>query len=178
MELVNYGIILRRLTKDKIELVRQWRNDPKIQQYMEYREYITPEMQVAWFRRINNENNYYFIVIWDEKEIGLANLKDIDYENGICEPGLFIFDEQYWDSDVAIRAALCMNDFMWNTLNLKKAIIHVMSDNVRAINFNKFLGYKLLDVQENIKNQSYVLIREESISNKKLNNIKKIIEKQ
>ena len=40
-----YGVKLKRLTHDKIELLRQWRNDPKIQQYMIYREEITPEMQ-------------------------------------------------------------------------------------------------------------------------------------
>ncbi len=40
--LENYGVRLKRLTHDKIELLRQWRNDPKIQQYMFYREYITP----------------------------------------------------------------------------------------------------------------------------------------
>ena len=37
-----YGITLKRLTVDKIELVRNWRNDPKISQYMEFRDYITP----------------------------------------------------------------------------------------------------------------------------------------
>ncbi len=40
--LENYGVRLKQLTHDKIELLRQWRNDPKIQQYMFYREYITP----------------------------------------------------------------------------------------------------------------------------------------
>ena len=29
---------------------------------MEYKDYITPEMQSAWFRKINNDNNFYFII--------------------------------------------------------------------------------------------------------------------
>lgn len=40
LQLNGYGITMRRLTKDKIELLRQWRNDPKIRQYMIYQEYI------------------------------------------------------------------------------------------------------------------------------------------
>lgn len=178
MELTNYGITLRRLTEDKIEMVRQWRNDPKIQQYMEFRDYITPEMQAAWFKRIDNDNNYYFIIVYEGKEIGLANIKDIDYNSGIGEPGMFIYEDIYWDSDVAIRALLCMNDFMWHTLKLKKSIIHVMQNNIRAIKFNLFLGYKLDAGQENVMNQLYTLTYEESQSNQKLNNIRKILIKQ
>ena len=42
IELTNYDVSLRQLTVDKIELVRQWRNDPKIQETMLSRDYITP----------------------------------------------------------------------------------------------------------------------------------------
>lgn len=178
MELTNYGITLRRLTEDKIELIRSWRNDPKIQQYMEFKDYITLEMQTAWFRRIDNDNNYYFIIVYDGKEIGLINIKDIDYEQKTGEPGMFIYEDAYLDSDVAIRALLCLNDFMWNTLKLKKTIIHVMRNNTRAIKFNKFLGYKLASGQENIVNQLYTITYEESLSNHRLNLIKEILIKQ
>lgn len=175
MELTNYGIILRRLTEDKIEMVRQWRNDPKIQQYMEYREYITQEMQSAWFRRINNDNNYYFLIIWECKEIGLINIRDIDYTNSTAEPGIFIYDDMYLDSDVAMRAMLCLNDFAWQQLKMKKLIVHVLRDNKRAIKFNKFLGYQIQNGQNNVVNQLYSLSLEDSISNNKLNLIKKIL---
>ena len=79
MILKGYGIILKRLTEDKIELVRHWRNHPKIQQYMEYKEYITEAMQRDWFNHINNDSNYYFVIQYKEKEIGLINIKDIDF---------------------------------------------------------------------------------------------------
>jgi hypothetical protein len=58
-----YDVTLHRLSKAKIELVRQWRNDPKISQYMIYREIITLEQQEKWFERINNDKNYYFITL-------------------------------------------------------------------------------------------------------------------
>jgi len=62
MVLSNYDITLVRLTYDQLELVRNWRNDPKISQYMEFRDYITPEMQIKWFNKVNNRNNYYFVI--------------------------------------------------------------------------------------------------------------------
>ena len=50
-----YGVTLEKLTHQKIEIVRQWRNDPKIDKYMEFHEEITPQMQENWFNRINND---------------------------------------------------------------------------------------------------------------------------
>ena len=177
MELTNYGITLRRLTEEKIELVRQWRNDPKILQYMEFRDYITPEMQQAWFKRINNDNNYYFIIVYEGKEIGLINIRDIDYDKKVGEPGIFIYDDEYLDSDVAMRASLCMGDFIWGDLKLEEAHIHIMRNNIRAIKYNKMFGYKLSDGQENVENQLYTLLREDAINNKKTKQFRKIFNK-
>lgn len=174
MELAKYGITLRRLTEDKIEMVRQWRNDPKIQQYMEFRDYITPEMQAAWFKRINNDNNYYFIIVYEGKEVGLINIKDIDYDQKTGEPGIFIYDDEYLNSDVAIRASLCRDDFIWEVLKLEKLYIHIMRGNRRAIKYNSLKGYKLVANQETVENQLYVLTYEDAQNNKKINQLKKI----
>ena len=150
MEISGYGVTLRRLTEDKIEMVRNWRNDPKIQQYMEFRDYITPEMQKKWFERINNDNNYYFIIVYEGKEIGLINIRDIDYETKDGEPGIFIYDDEYLNTDVPMRASFCMADFVWNTLKLEKMHIHVLRNNRRAVTMNKTFGYKLAEGQENV----------------------------
>jgi RimJ/RimL family protein N-acetyltransferase len=160
MELQGYGITLKRLTLDKIEMLRNWRNDPKIQQYMEYREYITPEMQRQWFDRINNEHNYYFIISIDNNEIGLVNLKDIDYERKCAEPGIFIYEDAYLNGDVGIRAALLNTDFAFQTLNLDFLYGHVLKSNKRAIRFNSVFGYELSSGQDDVMNQLYTLKKE------------------
>lgn len=160
MILTKYDITLSRLTEDKIELVRHWRNDPKISQYMEFREHITAEMQKAWFQRINNPQNYYFILIFEGQEIGLANIRDIDDKRTKGECGLFIYENEYLNSDVSFRASLTLNDFCFETLELKQMISHVIKDNIRAIKFNEFLGYKKINFQEPVYNQLYILDRE------------------
>lgn len=167
MELKGYGVILRRLTFDKIELVRQWRNNPKIQKYMEYREYITEEMQRKWFDRINNDNNYYFIIEYEGKEIGLINIRDINYETKTGEPGIFIWDDEYLNTDVPMRASFCQGDFIWGTLCLEELHIHILKTNKKAIQYNKFFGYQLAPFQQNIENQEYILTRENMLSNAK-----------
>jgi UDP-4-amino-4,6-dideoxy-N-acetyl-beta-L-altrosamine N-acetyltransferase len=157
MKIINYDVTLTRLTEDKIEMVRNWRNDPKIAYYMDFREYITPEMQLNWFNKINNNKNYYFIIEYAGKEIGLSNVKDIDYEKKEGEVGIFIYDDEFLNSDVPFRATLCLGEFIFEELKLEREICHVMRDNKRAVLFNKFLGFQLLDNQEDVQNQLYFL---------------------
>jgi RimJ/RimL family protein N-acetyltransferase len=157
MKITNYGVTLSRLTEDKIELVRNWRNDPKIVQYMEFKEYITPEMQLNWFNKINNENNFYFIIEYNNEKIGLVNVKDIDYEKKEGEAGIFIYNEDCLNSTISFQVSLCFYDFCFDYLKLDKMIAHILHDNKRAVKFNKMIGFNVLPDQELINNQLYIL---------------------
>ncbi len=160
MKLTKYGVTLNRLTEDKIEMIRNWRNDPKIVQYMEYKEYITPEMQTAWFQKINNDNNYYFLIEFNGKEIGLINVRDIDYELREGEGGIYIYDDDCLNSTISFQATMCLYDFCFETLKLERLIAHILKDNKRAIKYNKLLGYELTVGQDEVNNQLYILTAE------------------
>lgn len=157
MVIENYGIRLTRLTEDKIELVRNWRNDPKINQYLNFRGYITPEMQINWFKKINNENNYYFIINYNNEDIGMVNIKDIDYQSRNGEGGIFIYFDKYLNSDISFRVAFCLCDFCFDQLHLNYLIAKILKTNKRAIQYNKMLGYKIIVTQENEECQEYQL---------------------
>ena len=146
--LTNYGVTLRRLMHDKIEMLRQWRNDPKIQQHMFYRDYITPEMQERWFANLDKNCNYYFIIEYEGKEIGLINVKNVSYEKRNGESGVFIYDETYLNTDVAYRAHLVMFDYMYEVLKLDYTYSHMISDNSRALRFAQFLGSEIVNADE------------------------------
>jgi len=161
VEFTRYDITLQRLTEDKIEMVRQWRNDPKISKYMEYRDTITPEMQKAWFLRIDNPQNYYFIIVFEGKEIGLADVKDIDAVGKTGEGGLFIYNDGYQNSEVPFRAVLALNDFCFSSLGLKTMIAHIMRDNPRAIEFNRALGYVQDTAEASLTKLKYILSKED-----------------
>jgi UDP-4-amino-4,6-dideoxy-N-acetyl-beta-L-altrosamine N-acetyltransferase len=157
MKITKYGVTLTRLTENKIEMIRIWRNDPKISKYMEYRETITPEMQLKWFNKINNDKNYYFIIVYQGQEIGLINVRDINYEEGEGEAGIYIYNDEYLNTPISFQASFCLCDFCFDTLKLNRLIAHILKDNKRAIKFNKMIGYKISTNQENINNQLYIL---------------------
>lgn len=178
--LENYGVRLKRLTHDKIELLRQWRNDPKIQQYMFYREYITPEMQERWFKNLDKKCNYYFIIEYDGKEIGCINIRDIDWEKKTGEPGIFIYDDDYLDSDVAMRAGFCMEDWIWNDLKLESQTIEVRRSNRRALQYNIAIGYEEIPKQQGDEEDKIrmILTREKARKpNKLMERLRKIFNK-
>lgn len=161
--ILGYGVTLRRLTEDKIEMVRRWRNDPKIRQYMEFQEEITPEMQKEWFKKIDNENNLFYIVEHNNIEIGLINIKNIN--NGEGEGGIFIWDDRYLNSDISFRAHLALFDYYFSFPNYNSLISHVLNNNRRAKRFTQFLGFHIFNGQENVRNQKYILGKELYLSN-------------
>ena len=164
MKLIRYGVTLKRLTSDDLELLRTWRNSKQVNQFMEYREYITPEMQEQWFESIDNPDNNYYIIIYENEKIGLINEKGYSrFGSKTTESGLFLADEKYWKSYVPVFASLMLLETSFFFLGGKESFIRILKDNVKSISYNKQLGYELCPGQEEVENQQYILTRENFI---------------
>jgi len=160
MKYTKFGITIVRLKEEDIELVRQWRNSPQIVERYEYREYITPEMQKAWFRSVSNLNNLYFVIIYHGEKIGVINVKNIDWKNRNLESGIFIPDEKYWSTFVPSIASIILTDLFFRIFPWDHYHAHILKTNHRAIQYNKSLGYELCEGQEHMENQLYILRKE------------------
>lgn len=148
---------LARLNAADIELVRTWRNDPRVSRYMEFRGTITPEQQKRWFDSINNDSNYYFIVEHGAAKVGLINLRHVDRQAGTGEGGLFFAPDYEAGAIVAFAVVLALYDFAFDTLGLRTTQAHILRDNERAIRYNLALGYELHPGQADVENQLYLL---------------------
>ncbi len=157
MKLSKYGITLIRLREEDIELVRQWRNSPQINQFMEYREHITPEMQIEWFRSVDNYENFYYIIEYQDEKIGLINSSHIEWDTVSSEGGIFLWDEKYYETFVPVWASLCLLETSYFILGAGKSVIKTLRDNERAKKLNTHLGYELQEGQEEVYNQVYVM---------------------
>ena len=160
MIISGYGIELIRLRKEDIELVRQKRNSPEVQQYMEYREEITSAMQANWYASVNNIHNNFFVLRAGGEKIGLIYGSQIDWnkrETG--NGGIFIWDRRWHDGPVSLQATFVLIELTF-LLGLERTFVKVLRSNARAIKFNTDLGYELADGQDAHENQLYVLNRE------------------
>lgn len=155
-----FGITLRRMRLQDIELLREKRNLDEVQQFMEYRNYITPEMQLMWFNSIDNFYNFYYLIEYQGKTIGLLNDKKMDWQARTSESGLFLWDAEYLNTFVPVLASLVLLEVGFYYLNWNFSYIHVLRDNPQAIDYVKRIGYSICKNQEDAVNQKYYLTRE------------------
>lgn len=153
------GFRLVRLQQTQIEQVRQWRNSESVRKYMAFRDEITPEMQKAWFAKLDPATQFYYVIDVRDKPVGLINLKDV--RDGEGEGGIFIADESMQNGVLPLQAIIAMYDFGFNELGLHTIKAHILSTNTRAIRFNQSLGFKKLAGQEEVSNQAWSVSRDD-----------------
>lgn len=160
------GLKLSRLTEEDIELVRNMRNRPDIKRRMSYQKNISPDEQVIWFNSINNEFNYYFLICYNEKKIGLINAKNLNPKTSIGEGGIFIWEKDYLDSPVPVLASIVFLDVIFNYFKISnKSFIRVLNRNKKAIAYNEALGYILIDLP--VRSEvSFLILTKEDFNNK------------
>ena len=159
-----YGVTLQRIRPEHLELVREKRNSEAIRRHMFHQEIISVEQQVKWYESINNRSHYYFVMYYRGDAIGLINGKNLDYDKGESEGGIFIWDERYWNSFVPVIATVMMADMTFNTLGFNRTFAEVRSDNGQQASYNKMLGYTLEESNEETGWQRFVLTKENYLS--------------
>lgn len=147
-----YGIELRQLTYNDIELVRNARNRDDIRKRMFDQKLISKEQQKEWFNSINNFNNFYTVITFKEKKIGLIYGKNIDFEKKEEEGGIFIWDNSYLGTGIAAKASIILMQFSFDMIGMDNVFAKVREDNIESKNFNLALGY--IDT----KNNNYMVL--------------------
>lgn len=164
MRIARYGIVLDRLKSDKVELLRKWRNTPRIKDYMEFQEYITPQMQEEWFTAINNINNHYFLIEYQGLDIGMIHCSQINWQEKSGDSGLFIHDERFFSTPVSVFASLALLDIFFLLFDLQVIKAKVKADNERAVNYNINLGFTINEGEEGKIFQTYSLTKDRYFS--------------
>ncbi|CAN5337892.1 N/A [soil metagenome] len=152
-----FGVSLERLCEKDLELVREKRNSQLISQFMEFRGFISPQIQQEWFASINTINNLYYVISYNNKKVGLINGAKIDWQKmETASGGIFIWEEELWQTYVPLMANMVLMDIAF-LLGLKRSFVKIMNDNKRAIQYNTLLGYKVWSEEESDKSKIYVL---------------------
>lgn len=144
-------IVLKRISLEDIETLRNWRNQKDISENMFFQDIISSEMQLNWYESLNKKNDFYFNIIYRERKIGLINIKNIDWKKKEGEAGLYISINKYRSSPLAIYSSLALLKYFFEEKKLSKIFAVVKPNNTNIIEYNKSLGF------EHLKNNKYVL---------------------
>lgn len=149
IDLVGYNVELKAIKQQDLELLRNWRNDPQVSQFMLSQELISAEQQLAWFKKIQRDDSqYHWMIYYKNQPIGSANIKAIYQGQTLhnattIEPGLYIADERYRGNLLAFAPTLLINDYCFDQLKVKQLHAVVKQTNQAALNYNQKLGYKI-----------------------------------
>ena len=155
-----YNIRLEKIHKNDIELIRKWRNYEHVRQFMEYKQYITAEMQEKWFGSISNIYNLYFLIYYKNEKTGVINAKNINREQNTFEVGLFMGYDKDYISIIPILATLCFFDAFFFEMGFELITTKIHTANIKAKHFDISLGFRLFEGEENKEFQRYFMNKE------------------
>ncbi|KAF5033992.1 hypothetical protein DSECCO2_600860 [anaerobic digester metagenome] len=144
MIIEKYNIRLRSLNMHDLEMVRGARNSDFIRSRMMYREIISPEQQLQWYRSLDAAADVFMIIEYDGKPRGMINVKNIDYTNDSSESGVFFWDKEVLNSFVPVMTSWLAAESGYLLLGGQQTLIHVLKNNKNAIEFNQGQGYRII----------------------------------
>ena len=138
------GIRLIPLTAESSEKYRLLRNRDDIGKWFIFKNKISSEQQLNWFRRYeDNPNDIMFSIIdADEKFIGCNSIYNIDRKAGKAEYGRLIVDPACAGRGYGALATKMAISIAREQLKLNELYIEVYSDNIPAINAYHKAGFR------------------------------------
>lgn len=164
-KLQGFGVQLKPITQDKIELIRQWRNHPDIASNMFNQNIITKEQQQMWFDLLAQKTDqHYWIISYKSQDIGVASGLSSDNkplnESKEIIPGLYLAPEcRYKYSVLAFSPSLVLLDYFFSFANCESIVAQVFAHNASALRYNESLGYQVESDEINSENKQIITMR-------------------
>lgn len=123
-------VALRLITVSDTELIVKWRNQPDVRKNFFFRETFTEEVHEKWLNeKVKTGQVVQFIIMLEDTPIGSTYLRDINYEDGTAEYGVFIGEVEARGRGVGSGVLDMTLNYAESKLNLKAIYARVMADN-------------------------------------------------
>jgi RimJ/RimL family protein N-acetyltransferase len=142
-------ITLRAIEEGDLEIMRRWRNEPALRKmFREYRE-ISPSMQEAWFKRIQDDRTQVNFAVngKDGALIGYAGLSSISWVNRTAETGWYLGDARLRANRMgrllyhALDTYRTLLDYAFDEMNLRRIYSEVYDHNRYTQMLHRRLGF-------------------------------------
>lgn len=134
---------LRPITLDDRELVRNWRNLPEVARFMYTDHMITEEEHARWFERVLADPSCrYWVIVWDGKEVGVANLTAIDHVNSRCYWAFYLADPAVRGRGIGTYVEYALLRTVFEELSLGKLCCEVLATNPNVVALHKSCGFQ------------------------------------
>ena len=142
---MNNPVYLRPLEIEDAKISYQWRNDPEIWVYTEFRPAqpgITMEKETEWLRlKLEKLNDKRFAICLKETDQYIGNVQLIDLKDGEGEFHLFIGERQFWGKGIGKAATQLILETAFSELNLESVFLFAHEDNAAGLSIYKKMGF-------------------------------------
>lgn len=136
-------IKLVNLKIEDIEMVRNWRNSQDVAQYMYNDNYISESDQEKWFDTVkNSKNSVYWIIEYNNKQLGLASVTGIDFTLQSCYWAFYLGDLSVRGAGIGAKVEFNVIEYVFNELNLNKLRCEVFVNNDKVIKMHEKYGFR------------------------------------
>lgn len=142
LEIQSGKITLTTLTNSKIELLRYWRNQRSNNQFLINKQEITKEAQQVWFNKTQQTNDLYFIIQYNNKDVGLIYTSKTDLKNKTVETNILIGEEDYKKSGIALKCSLLFTNYLLNEGGFRTLKSVVKRDHSEGLRIDYFIGFE------------------------------------
>lgn len=134
----------KKLTRDDLVMVMNWRCSPHVTKYMATDPKPKYDDQVSWYQNlVKNHNLFHWVIHFEEKPIGLINLADIDWRNKRASFGYYIGEKDYWYLGGFVTPYFYnMILFEGSLALINKLTAEVFEDNERVISLHLKHGFR------------------------------------
>jgi len=140
-------IFLRPLKYEDWEKTITWRNNLEFSSLIMSHPFpVTKELEKEWIKSIiedkSNRSVHFGICLLDSEElIGITKLFNISWISRTCYFGIFLGSKESRRKGIGKEAMQLIIDYAFNTLNLRKILLEVITNNQPAINLYKKMGF-------------------------------------
>ncbi len=135
-------ISLRDVQSEDRAMIREWRNLPKVADYMYTDHQISPEEHAAWFSRVLQDTSCkYWIIVCDGEDVGLANLYAIDRTNRRCYWAFYVVSPNVRGKGVGSHVEYTVLNYVFQELKLEKLCCEVLSFNEGVVEMHRRFGF-------------------------------------
>lgn len=143
--------ILKEIEPEYFDFIIKWRNDEKLNKYINQPFKLTKELEMNWYAKhyLNDNTQMLYVMIDKEKNIPFGTIGYVEYddEKDICiSARLIAGDIRYQGSPYLIEGLILFFDYLYHDVGVKVIYSHVVSDNFPSLRLQKRLGFVENDV--------------------------------
>lgn len=133
---------LREMRAADEEMVRNWRNQSDVAEYMYNDDPITVDGHARWFKSaLHDPRRRYWVFEHQGEAVGLGNYYDIDWTHRRANSAMYIARADLRGTGVGALAEFGLLVEAFDGLRLNKVMCEVLEMNHRMINSNKAFGF-------------------------------------